>query len=231
MAKKPDYLEDEVYQRPILRLDPAGSIAIKRDVHNFEIDADAIPFAQAFHTAMHQPQAEFGLVRVVRTRAETGTPFALNERFQGQYQIDEALVRDHRSGFVGWLEKVAAKTLDALHLEGLLDTIEDKLASDYGVITSFDLTSATLPTMTYEYLEGSPIAGSSTFQVQQLAPGRCRFTQIFTYQEQHLDFLFFFSTQGLKLHDQVVYAQVETTAKALGVAFRNLDMPNEYVAP
>lgn len=231
MKRPAEYLDPDVYARPTLALDPGGAIAIKRDVHNFEVDADATTFADAFHRTMCAPKAQFGLVRVIRTRAETGEPFALNKRFQGQYQLDEAILDGLDKRFRRWLARHARPFLRALHIGKLVRLTEDLIASDYGVVTAFDIASPTRPTMTYTYLEGSPIAGSSTFEVTPLGPGRCLFTQIFVYQELHLDFVLFFSTQGLKLHDQVVFHQVAQTAKALGVGFRNLDMPPAYVVP
>ena len=77
-------------------------------------------------------------------------------------------------------------------------------------------------------LEGSPIAGSSRFEVRQLVDGQSELLQIFTYQEQTASFAAFFSNGGLTLHNQVVYSQVRQTAELLGVPFEAPDIPPAY---
>jgi hypothetical protein len=232
MADDPEYLDPSIYDRPLLKLDPSGSIAIKRDVHDLELDGcSALDFAGAFHETMRAVGKEFGLIKVVRTKAETGQPFKMGSRFQGQYQIEDALRAAHQKGFVAWIERHVPGVIEKLGLGKLLRHAEDAFTSDYGVITTFDLASPTQPTMTYEYLEGSPIAGSSTFLVTPTGAKTCRFTQIFLYQELHPDFVLFFSMGGLKLHDQVVYSQVKQSADLLGARITSTDIPPEYVTP
>jgi hypothetical protein len=80
----------------------------------------------------------------------------------------------------------------------------------------------------YRYLEGSPIAGSSRFEVRQLSDGLSELLQIFTYQEQTAAFAAFFANGGLTLHNQVVYSQVKQTAELLGVPFEAPDIPAAY---
>ena len=225
-----EYLDPSIYQRAKLALDPTRAITIKRDVHNLDVGCPAAAFAEAFHATMRDPAREFGLIRVVRTKDETGQPFRMGARFQGQYQIDDALRADHEKGWLDWIERHVPDAIDALGLDPLLRTIEDAMTSDYGVITRFDLAPGSPElAMTYEYLEGSPIAGSSTFMVTPLGASTCRFTQIFEYQELHADFVLFFATGGLKLHDQVVWAQVTQSAALLGAKVLASDIPPAYV--
>jgi hypothetical protein len=94
--------------------------------------------------------------------------------------------------------------------------------------------------MTYRYLKPTPIAGSSTFEVSDVVdpgelsglgvPKAARVRQIFVYQEQNKAFADFFTTGGLRLHDQVVYSQVMQSAEAAGTCVLRTDIPKEYVA-
>ena len=229
MPNDPVYLDQEIYARQKLALDPSGAISIKRDVHNLEVSGcSAARLADAFHVTMRTPGKEFGLIRVVRTKAETGQPFQMGSRFQGQYQIEDALREGHKKGVFAWIERHVPDVIDKLGLDGALRKVEDAITSDYGVITAIDLTGAQ-PTMTYEYLEGSPIAGSSTFSITPTGANTCRFTQTFLYQELHADFVLFFSMGGLKLHDQVVYSQVTQSAASIGAKVTGSDIPAEYL--
>jgi len=224
-----DYLDPDIYKRAKLALDPRGPISIKRDVHNLVVTGcTPAKLADAFHVTMRTPGKEFGLIRVVRTEDETGKPFQMGSRFQGQYQIEDALRADHQKGVVAWIERHIPAVIDKLGLDGVLRKVEDAVTSDYGVITTFDLASAN-PTMTYEYLEGSPIAGSSTFSIAAVDANTCRFTQTFLYQELHEGFVLFFSMGGLKLHDQVVYSQVTQAADSIGAKVTSSDIPPEYL--
>src|SRR5690349_74982 len=74
---------DKLSARPPLPVDPSRSIAIKRDVHEFVVDADPARFAAAFREVMTDPQGMFGLIRVRRPADRLGRDFAAGERFQG----------------------------------------------------------------------------------------------------------------------------------------------------
>lgn len=211
-----------------LRLDATRSISIKRDVHTLIVHADADRVATAFHHAMRDPARRFGMIEVNRPEAEVGKPFRLGSRFQGRYRLDAGskLLRDlseHDSARAALCE------------------LENQNTSDYGVIRALSLPPETRPegapphpppgttyVLEYHYLEGSPIAGSSRFEVRQVADDRSELTQIFTYQEKSAAFAAFFANGGLTLHVQVVYAQVQQTAELLGVKFEAPDIPVEY---
>src|SRR5687767_1872183 len=80
-------------RRAPLELAPAAPIAIKRDVHEFEVDVAADAFARAFREVMIDPEASFGLIRVKRSAARMGRPFEPGERFQGCFSLERALPR------------------------------------------------------------------------------------------------------------------------------------------
>lgn len=214
-AEKLRKWEERLQERRILQLDSESEISIKRDVHSVDVDADANVLATGFHRTMTDPAKHFGLIHVMRPEAEVGRPFALGQRFQGRYALE-----------------------DLFHLRGpfwdsLLRVFENLSTSDYGEIAELELEPGPGEDcrMTYRYLEGSPIAGSSAFVVHALAPGRSRLTQIFVYQEQSADFVSFFSTQGLKLHNQVVYSQALQSAEAVGAHILSTDIPDSYQKP
>src|SRR5690349_2778149 len=75
-----------------LPVEPARSIAVKRDVHEFVVAADADRFAAAFKAVMTDPAGTFGLIRVKRPADRLGQDFAVGERFQGCYSIAGALL-------------------------------------------------------------------------------------------------------------------------------------------
>jgi hypothetical protein len=199
----------------MLGLDPQSTIAIKRDVHSVDIDVDAASFAKAFHETMTDSTKHFGLIHVMRPVAETNKPFSLHQRFQGRYAIEDLL------------------KLHGPFWDPVLRAFENQNTSDYGEITVLNLTPPQGEDciMTYTYLEGSPIAGSSTFVVHDLPGGHSRLTQIFEYQEQAASFVQFFSTQGLKLHDQVVFSQAHQSAEHIHATIIATDIPEPYTKP
>jgi len=180
-------------------------------VHNVVIRADSAAFAAAFQHTLQDSKKQFGLIHIMRKQANIDQPFTLGERFQGRFSIEEALkFTDHPHDF--------------------LRGIEDHITSDYGIISEFE----TAPPLggeyriAYRYLEGSPIAGSSTWTIQQIENGVCRFTQVFEYQELQIGFVTFFATLGLKLHNQVVWSEVKQSADLIGVEIVSTDIPEEY---
>jgi hypothetical protein len=193
-------------KKAVLTLDPTGSIAIKRDVHNQVVSLDAKPFADALNAVLMDPQRRFGLIEVDRTRAAVGKPYTVGERFQGRYSLEGALEQA-----LGNDIKTLFDSLDRspAFAEAICE-IENKQLSDYGVVTELVMTppDAKEFRFSYRYLSGSPIAGSSTYVVTQLDPGKSRVTEIFEYQERSRAFADFFATSGLKLHLQVVESQI-----------------------
>jgi hypothetical protein len=218
--------ERRLDSRKMLELDPSSEITIKRDVHNLVVSADARPLAQAFHDVMRDSKRHFGLIRVDRKRANVDRPFTMGERFQGRYVLSDAIGEklDAR-----W-RRVFGDLVEHDAVQRVLCAIENQATSDYGEIILLDLDPPDQEefSMAYAYLEGSPIAGSSTFIVTQLEPGRSRLTQIFLYQEKDVTFATFFASGGLKLHNQVVYSQTEQAASLIGAKIIDSDIPKEY---
>lgn len=220
-----DRWERELDRKKILPLLPRAKIDIKRDVHTAIIAADAGALARSFHAIMKDPNRRFGLIRVERKRQNIGRDFQLDERFQGRYELDRALAQQAPKH----CERIKQIAEEPPLCEALW-RFENARTSDYGIIAEFDLDPAPGADyiLAYRYLEGSPIAGSSTFIITQLAPARSRFTQIFLYQEQTEAFAQFFTTGGLRLHNQVVYSQIKQAADAINAPILESDIPPEY---
>lgn len=220
-----DRWERELEAKRILPLRPRAKIDIKRDVHNVLIAADADSVAKAFHAVLKDPHRRFGLIKVERMRKNLGQDFHPYERFQGRYELDRLLAKNAPQH----CERIKELASEPPLCEALW-RFENEHSSDYGIITEFDLQPAPGHEyrITYEYLEGSPIAGSSTFIVTQLEPGRSRFTQVFLYQEQSDEFAQFFTNGGLRLHNQVVYSQISQAAETIHAAILDTDIPSEY---
>ena len=194
-------------QKTLLRVDADAIFTIKRDVHYFDISLSAEEFAAAFQKVMIDPKRRFGLIRVDRARVNWGQPFGWHERFQGRFQI-----------FKGQSDA------------GLGCRVENEATSDYGEIELLDLkpNAEHHYTMRYAYLSGSPMAGSSTFEVERLTDQTCRVTQTFVYQENTLVAANAFALGVLKLHDQVVYSQVAQSAAAANGKILATDLIGSY---
>jgi len=227
-----DELDPAVEARAILKLDPDSNIAIKRDVRRFDVSAPAAEMADAFHRVLQRPGARFGLIEVIRAKDRYGLPYQLGERFQGRFDLERALLDELRARILATLTPAVARLLDVLDIDELLDSLADRVASDYGVITELSLEPvAGKPIrMTYEYLEGTPIAGSSIFQVEPLGDAKCCCRQIFEYQEQDVGAVLFMGTLGIKLHNDVVQAEIGQAAALLGAAVVRSDIRDVDVA-
>lgn len=223
-AKSPEQREnwaEFVQKKELLPLDPLNGVSIKRDTREFVFVSKAATFADAFAKVLTDSKRQFGPIVVNRLPANLDKPFTKGEKFQGRYLLNEAL--EPSLGFdIGRFD--------------LLCTIENEVASDFGIIA--ELEQSPQPgfpyTFKYRYLSGSPIAGSSTFIVEDLKePGdlakHCdkkadgawvlksaenraceitKVTQVFIFQEQTASFRDFFATVGLDLHNKVVLSQV-----------------------
>ena len=213
-------------RKQVLKLKPRGDIAIKHDVHVLLVDVEPKKFADAFHAVMMDSRRSFGLITVNRKRTNIDKPFTLGERFQGRYSLVGAL----REQFHAEQDATFDEVLTSPALAEIVCAIENDMMSDYGEI--FDLVlgpdNAKQFRFAYRYLEGSPIAGSSMFIVDELEPGKSRVTQIFEYQEQNQSFANFFSNKGLKLHNQVVYSQVSQSVALAGGHIIASDIPAAY---
>lgn len=213
--------EKALANRRVLDVRPERVISVKRDVHELHIDTDPAAFADAFHTTMRTPGVRFGTLQVLRPRHRAGAPFELGDRFQGRFNLVRLL-----QGHAPWLAGRPGA-------QRLLDRIADHTASDYGMLDLLELDGRELdgtPTwrFRYRYLEGSPIAGSSTFIVQP-GPAGTRLTQVFVYQELRPEAAAFFSIFGLKIHNQVVYDQTWQSASRLGASIVRSDIPDAYL--
>ncbi len=216
--------------RQPLELDPASAIAIKRDVHDFEIAADAATFARAFRELMTDPEIMFGLIRVRRPAARAGRDFEVGERFQGCFSIERALLGAlERRGWDG-ARRAAAAVMARPGAARVVTWLEDQLLSDYAQIEEIDLDPppGTPYRLRYRYLDGTPIAGSSVFVVEAAGPSRCRVRQVFEYQEINGIALGTFQRFGLKFHDQVVHMQIHKAAERIGAAVLGSTIPVEY---
>lgn len=207
-------------ERPPLPVEPQRRIAIKREVHEFVVNAGAAAFARAFREAMVDPEERFGPIRVRRPADRLGQEFEVGERFQGCFGLRDLAGR--RLGAV----------LDTAPLRWLVRLVEDGLLSDYGEVREIVLDPAPGEPykLRYAYLRGTPIAGSSTFLVEPLPDGRCRVVQVFEYQEVGAFALATFQRIGLKLHDRVVHHQVCTAARRAGADVLHETIPAAYAA-
>ncbi len=171
--------------RAPIAVDPARPIAIKRNVHEAAIAADADAFAAAFRAVLAE-DTDFGAIRVKRLPGRDGAAFAVGERFAG------------------------AVSLAALGLRlpaRLADWVEDRFLSDYAELTELGPRSAR-----YVYLAGTPLAGQSTFVVEPDGPGRCRFVQTFEYQEVGAAAIFALHLFGVRAHDRMTAEQLRRAA-------------------
>ncbi|MBX3125693.1 MAG: hypothetical protein KF718_03215 [Polyangiaceae bacterium] len=229
------FWEQELLARRELPLRPAHEIAIKRDVHEIFVSADAASFANAFHEVMRDTDRRFGLIRVDRLTRNQGKPFSLGEKFQGRYQLEEAVKKELGPRLRRWFGEL----VDDDEVRDFLCRIENEQTSDYGIISRLELSPPPGQpyVLEYRYLDGSPIAGSSTFIVSEASaaelqrlgvPKAAKLTQIFVYQEQSGSFAKFFTRGGLKMHDQVVMSQASQSAKLAGAEILTSTIPKEY---
>jgi hypothetical protein len=219
-------------QRAHLPVDAARSIAIKRDVHEFVVEAEPAAFADAFRSVMIDPEGMFGLIRVRRPVDRLGEDFRVGERFQGCYSIEMALLRACERRWLRPLRSPTAWLLSRRPVRWLVTKIEDAMLSDYAVIEELvldpDVARGEIHSLRYAYLHGTPIAGSSRFTIEPAGPGRCRVTQIFEYQEINAIALGSFQRFGLKMHDQVVHTQIARAAARAGAPSPRGTIPLAY---
>jgi hypothetical protein len=221
--------EEHLDRRQVLPLDPASPIAIKRDLHTFDVDVPAAKMAWAFHAAMIDTNRRFGLVQVFRKRKNLGRPFTVGERFQGCFRIRHA-VKDSidANPLVARAVKPIQASIARLYrrIEEPIHQIEDGVTSDFGEIVELEL-GATCR-LKYAYLEGSIIAGSSTFIVEHAGSATSRVTQIFEYQEIRQPYVLWLGTSVLKMHLGVVFSQIEQAAELAGGRIIGTTVPSPY---
>lgn len=213
-----DTLDPTVYQKRVLPLDPGHTIAIKRGTHTIDVAASAAALMPAFQAVMEDPQRRFGLIQLLRTGDKRGRPFTVGERFQGRYVLD------------GALSPRVAGLLRSLEVSPPLDTLEDRVLSDYGVITelALDPPPGHPYRLRYEYLEGTPIAGSLVIECADTGPSTCRFSQTTEYQEAGIGVLVAYGTAVIKMHNRVFYEMVRQSAERVGAEVLGSDIPEAY---
>jgi hypothetical protein len=174
--------------RKPLALDPSRAIAIKRSVHELEIDAPADEVAVALIDVLADPAGDFGPIRVRRPADRAGRPFAVGERFQGSLQLG-----------------------GPAFLRPITDWIESTFLADHCEVVELAPRRAR-----YRYLSGTPLAGESTIEVRPLGPARCRVLQTFEYQELGLVAMLAVQRVGVRMHDRAFVAQAERAAARVG---------------
>lgn len=222
--------ERRLREREILKLKPESKVCIKRDVHTLKVELPkggdpAKRFAQAFGDMMAEDGAEFGLITLRRPKSETGKPFDVGHRFQGRYSLTEAAKEMYKDFCDGLFKGFFGRILRFFVIRKLLRYIEDEHLSDYGEIIAIDFPCR----FQYQYLSGSPIAGSSEFLFEKIDERTCRVTQVFLYQELDPHFVGVMGSMGLKAHNQVVYEQVRMSAARIDAKIISSDIPPEYV--
>jgi hypothetical protein len=209
--------------RAPLPVDPSAAIAVKRDVHEFIVDCDAAMFAAAFRAVVTDPTSTFGLIRVKRAAERMGRDFEIGERFQGCFSLERATLARLPAAARGLAERV----LGSAAATALLRFVEDALLSNYAEVVAIE-TDGSPYRLEYRYLDGTPIAGSSVFTIDEAGPGRCRVRQIFEYQEVNGVALGTFQRFGLKYHDQVVQREIELAADRAGARVISGTIPAAY---
>src|SRR5688572_12286017 len=169
-------------RRAPLPVDADRTIAIKRDVHEFIVDATAADFARAFREVVTAADSTFGLIRVKRPGERLGADFTVGERFQGCFSLERALraaVIRHAPSVTPLLNELLASPV----VTRALTWVEDQMLSDYAEIVALEEPAPGRPgwRLQYRYLDGTPIAGSSVFTIEDLGAGRTRVRQIFEY--------------------------------------------------
>jgi hypothetical protein len=222
-----------------LSLNYASGISVKRDLHDVYVDVEVSRYATAFHQVMIDPERRFGLIRVDRLHENVGKPFTEGEHFQGRYDVEAAIKQQLPGKAKQWFGEFA----DTPEARAAICSIENADTSDYGVIAKLQLSPAPGQqyVLEYHYLSGSPIAGSSRFELSSVSDAALlakygvtqatRVRQIFEYQELHGSFADFFTKGGLRLHDQVVFSQAQQAAEAAGGRVLDSDIPSDYRAP
>lgn len=222
--------------REPLAVDYRADISVKRDVRDVLVDVEASRFAAAFAQVMTDPARRFGLIRVDRLPENQGKPFQVGEKFQGRYGLKGAVASELRGKAEAWFGEVA----DSEPVQRWLCAVENQHTSNFGEIRRIELTPAPggRYVLEYVYLDGSPIAGSSTFTVSEVTdpdvlgrygvPRAALMQQVFEYQEQDGGFASFFARGGLRLHNQVVFSQAEQSAAQAGGRVLDSNIPVEY---
>ncbi len=210
---------DPSVPREVLALDRSAPFHVDR--RRFHVDASAKAFVGAFQSALLQLGALVAhRFEVLRLRERAGEPFALGERFQGRFALDKQLLEDTLPHPRFW-----TKILRWLDVEKPLQWLEDASLSNFGQVTELALSPAEGEpySIRYVYLTGTPFAGESHFTVTPIDPSHCEYVEQLTFQPTSLQNALAMELVGLRLHNKVVFGQVEAGADVLGVRWKPLD--------
>ncbi|HEY3665155.1 MAG TPA: hypothetical protein VGL19_04105, partial [Polyangiaceae bacterium] len=147
----------------------------------------------------------------------------------GRFSISEALRAALPSG--PWSKLREAAILPAswkAPLRLVMRLVEDELTSDYGEIVELNLTEPPYR-VRYVYLEGSYIAGGSSFSIEASSASTSKVVQVFEYQELRLPYVLWLSTSVLPIHYAVVHSQIAQAAELAGGLITDCDVPREYL--
>jgi hypothetical protein len=196
---------------PVARLDAARAAAIKRNVHELDIDATPDRFAAALTDVLADPAAGFGLVEVRRARDRLGLGFNPGERFVGCFSVTRAAAAWRAPRWVRAVLGVAERA-------GILPWLEHRLTCDHAEIAELQLDpdAEGARRVVYRYLAGTPLAGDSAYTITPLGPRACRLEVAFTYQETTAAAVSLLHRFGIRQHDAAVLAQAEAAARRVG---------------
>jgi len=191
-------------------VDARRSTALKRNVHEIDVDASAPRVAAALADVLADPEARFGVISVRRPPARTGRTFVVGDRFTGAFRVAAAATA---WGAPAWLRALLARADRA----GVLPWLENRLTSDHAELTELRAIGDTHQ-MAYRYLAGTPLAGESRYAIAP-HPGdrdRCRMTVTFAFQETTAWAVLLLHGFGIRQHDRAVLAQAEAAARRIG---------------
>jgi L-gulonolactone oxidase len=213
IAHELDTFDPKNPMREVLEIDPSRAVHVDR--RRFDVHASAAKFVEAFQRALLEPGALVAhKFEVLRQADRVGELFAVGERFQGRFAIDKQLVEDASPHPACW-----TKILRAVHVDKILQLFEDKTMSNYGEVTELSLPRR----IQYVYLTGTPFAGNSLFTVEAIDDDHCRYTEQITFQPTNEQNALAMELIGLKLHNQVVFGQVEAACDLLHCHHTPLD--------
>ncbi len=199
--------------REVLPIDPSRVVHVDR--RRFDVNAGAAKFVDAFEKALLQPGALVAhKFEVLREKDRVGEDFIVGERFQGRFAIDKQLVED-ASPHPAWWTKI----LRAARVDKILELFENASMSNYGEVRELSLPHR----IQYVYLTGTPFAGNSLFTVEEIDDTHCRYTEQITFQPTNERNALAMELIGLKLHNQVVFGQVEAACDLLDCHHTPLD--------
>jgi hypothetical protein len=212
--------------RAPLAIDPARGVAIKRTEHELVIDTDAATFARALRDVLREPDAAFGLIDVKRAPDRAGHDFVVGERFTGCVRLARTAARWRRQRRHALLAPLAS----ALARTRVGAALEDAFLSDFAEIVAleFEPPPGAPYRVVYRYLDGSPMAGASTFLVEPLGPARCCFRARFEWQERGGAAITALHRFGIAMHDEVTALQAARAAERVGARIVSSTIPAAY---